>query len=81
MLNVERYITVFDKKDDFLYEVNVDFIDLEALKKIFPPYEDDPDFVMLYQIGENQANELARVVDFEFDFEKYQYELSTYEKK
>jgi hypothetical protein len=49
--------------------------------KIFPPYEDAPNFIILYQIGENQANELARVVDFEFDFEKYQYELSTYEKK
>jgi hypothetical protein len=81
VLNVERYISVFDKKDNFLYEVNVDFIDLDALKKIFPPYQDDPYFIMLYQIGENEANELAAVADFEFDFQKYQYELTTYEKK
>ena len=81
MLNVERYITVFDRKGDFVYEVNVDSIDLTILKKIFPPYEDDPYFIMLYQIGENEAKELSGFVDFEFDFEKFQYELSTYEKK
>jgi len=81
MLNVERYISVFDMKGDFLFDVNIDSIGVNILKEIFPPYEEDPYFVMLYQIGENEANSLSKFTDFRFDFTKYQYELISYEKK
>jgi hypothetical protein len=81
MVNIERYITVFDDKGDFLYEKSIDSVDLEILKEIFPPYEDDPNFIMLYQIGEREASELKNYIDLDFDFTKFQYELSTYQKK
>ena len=81
MVNVERDITVFDKAGNFLYEINIDSIDVGILKKIFPPYHDDPHFIMLYQLGEKEAEELKKHINFDFDFEKFQYELSTYEKK
>ena len=80
MENVERYISVFDKNGDFFFEVNVDKIELAVLKQIFPPYEDDPYFIMLYQIGEKEALEIKKHFDLEFDFANFQYELSTYEK-
>jgi hypothetical protein len=54
---------------------------VENLKKIFLPYEDDPHFIMLYHIKEGEAQELKKYFDFEFDFKKFQYELSTYQKK
>jgi hypothetical protein len=81
MQNNERYISVFDKKDDFVFEVNIDSIDVEILKKIFTPYEEDPDFVMSYPIGEMNANILKKYIDFEFDFSEYSYDIITYAKK
>jgi hypothetical protein len=77
----QRWITKFDKNGNFIEdEISVDSIEIETLKNIFIQYEDDPYFVMLYHIYENEALELKKYIDFNYDFTKFQYELSTYNK-
>lgn len=63
-MKIERIITVFEKNvgGKFLKEINADVIDIELLRKLFKPIEDDPNFYRPYQITQSEYNELLKFV-------------------
>jgi hypothetical protein len=65
LMKIERIITVFEKSDGgrFLKEINADVIDLELLRKLFEPFDDDPNFYRPFQINEREYKELINYVD------------------
>lgn len=64
-MKIERIITVFEKCDDgkFLNEINADAVDIELLRKLFKPFDDDPNFYRPFQITEKEYKELINYVD------------------
>lgn len=64
-MKIERIITVFEKNKDgkFLSEINADAVTLELLKKLFVPFEDDPNFYRPYPIEDKQYSELKNIIN------------------
>jgi hypothetical protein len=78
-MQIERVINAFDKSsEELVYEINVDAIKLEALQDIFHPASDDLVMYLNYDINSEKAQALARYIDINFDFEKYDYQLACY---
>jgi hypothetical protein len=60
-MQIERLITVFDNKTEGLKEeINIDYVGLDQLKKIFSPIDDDP---LMYNVYEIKANQLQSIND------------------
>lgn len=74
----KKIISEFSKSDKLLTKEWEVSIDVSILKKIFKPYEDDPDLVMVYSINRKNATELLKYQNFEFDFKTKIYEMGTY---
>ncbi len=73
-MKIERIITVFDKNSEsHVCDINIDIIDLDALKRIFHPDADDPLMYNVYQITEAEANELHSFIRINFEFDKFYY--------
>ena len=80
-MKIERVVTVFDNKTERLIkEINVDYIDVEQLKKIFNVPGDDPMMYKVYEItpGHVQTvNELLRnTIVFDLGKNAYYFECS-----
>jgi len=59
LLRVERSIHIYKNEDnDFVEEINVDFIPLDTLKEIVPPPPDDP---LLYDGYELDLSQLQKI--------------------
>ena len=57
-MKIERLITVFDNNTEELKgEINIDYVDVEELKKIFRPFEDD----FMYKIYEIKSDHVQMV--------------------
>lgn len=53
-MKIERTITVFDNtSEELIDEINIDYISLEDLKKVFNPSSDDPLMYNVYEIKSN----------------------------
>lgn len=81
-MDVTRVIVVYDKlTEEFVKEINVDFIEFEYLKDIFKPSEDDPSLYKPYDIFSDKSEKLKNHIDLSFDFSNYTYELSCYQAR
>ncbi len=79
-MKIERVISWFDRNTEVLQgEFNVDAIPLETLKDIFNPSEDDPLMYNPYTIYSEEAQKLKNILDFQFDFEKYVYQIDCFQ--
>ncbi|HWZ21967.1 MAG TPA: hypothetical protein VNW06_04900 [Cytophagaceae bacterium] len=79
-MKVVRLISWFDKFDDTLIgEYNVDNVSLEVFKSIFNPPPEDYLMYNPYTITEEEVEKLKNVIDFEFDFNKYFYQLDCFQ--
>jgi len=79
MEKIERVISWFDKTTEKLKgEKNIDPISLERLKSIFSPPPNDPFMIYVYTITEKHASQLKEMIDLEFMFDKYDYQLECF---
>ncbi|MDB5211191.1 MAG: hypothetical protein JWQ30_2018 [Sediminibacterium sp.] len=81
MSDIERLISVFNKNDESLVsEINVDHINLEDFRIIFSPPADDRDLCNVYPIGQDEAFKLKPLIDIDFNFSTYVYQLDYFAK-
>ena len=80
-MEIERVISWFDKKSgEFIDEYKIDpFLNLDQLRGIFQPYDKDEEMHMVYDIEAQQAKELRKYFEFDFNFEKYKYQLDCFQ--
>jgi hypothetical protein len=79
-IKIERIISWYDKDSEFpVSRRNINIIDLEILKNIFLPDDKDPSMYLAYLINEKEAIELRKLVDIDFEFDKYYYQLECYQ--
>jgi hypothetical protein len=79
---VERVISVFCRQDGSLVnEINVDHINLELLRGVFKPKHYDNDLHYVYPINIEEATLLKSIIDFDFDFDNYEYQLDCFAKE
>lgn len=74
-----KIISEFDKDTEELTRKWEVLIDIPILKQIFKHYPDDPDLIMVYPINKTQSKKLLKYQNFEFDFERYDYIIGTYQ--
>ena len=81
-MEVLRYITWYDElSNKRLGEFRIDqIVALEQLLKIFEKYQNDSFLYMVYDISNDQAEQIQKYVDFNFNFEKFIYNLDCYQK-
>jgi hypothetical protein len=79
-MEVVRLISLYDKKtEELIREYNIDFIGIDALRKIFSPPEDDPLMYNFYWIEENEVGQMKEFIDLDFDLEKYIYQVECFQ--
>ena len=77
-MKIERLITVFDNTTDLLEsEINIDYIDLEQLKRIFNPPSEDPLMYFIYEIKPDNVQLISVLLkdDIVFDFKAKSYSV------
>jgi len=80
-MKLERVITVFDNKtENLLEEINIDYVDLNDLKRVFAPPVDDPLMYNVYEIKRDlipAVNLLLRVgINFDLQANTYYVECN-----
>lgn len=80
-MRIERVISWFDKSsEELLGEYNIDYIDLEVLKKIFVPKKEDPLMYDPYTINYKESRKIKPyLTNFVFDFEKFIYQVDCFQ--
>ncbi len=79
-MKIIRIITNYHKLTEVLInEIDVSSIDKEYLLKIFSPPIDDPEMYNSYEIDEQIAFELNKILTFKFDFHNFDYFLECYQ--
>lgn len=79
MDKIQRLISWYDKITEKLQgEKNIDTISLERLKLIFSPPPNDPFMIYIYPITEKHAQQLKEIINLEFLFDKYDYQLECF---
>lgn len=76
-MKIERIITIFEKVENgiFIKELNADNVNVSILKKLYKPYDDDPDFYRPYHIEQNQYDELIKYVEELKNYPSLNYDL------
>ncbi|TSE03805.1 DUF7683 domain-containing protein [Aquimarina algiphila] len=78
---IQRSITFYEKSGETLIGERIlleeDFPLLE-LKRMFETSEKDPLLYEQYNINKEMANRIANMIDFSFDFDKYEYFFETF---
>ncbi|WP_138483552.1 DUF7683 domain-containing protein [Dyadobacter bucti] len=75
-MEIERSITVYNRKTERLKEeINIDYIDLVELKRIFKPVDEDPLMYMAYEISEDLVQPVNELLGnkIKFDLQKNSY--------
>jgi len=75
-MKLERLITIFDNNTEGLKEeINIDYIDLELLKKMFNPPSDDPLMYNVYEIQLDRVQAINKLLKdkIKFDFKANAY--------
>ncbi|MBW4891122.1 hypothetical protein KXQ82_15460 [Mucilaginibacter sp. HMF5004] len=79
-MKIERLISWYDKDtQDLVGEQNIDFLEFQDLKKIFMPQPNDPLMYNPYNIYVHEAEMLKLLLDFDFDFERFNYQLDCFQ--
>ncbi|AZI24058.1 hypothetical protein EA772_01380 [Pedobacter sp. G11] len=80
-MKIERIISWFNKtNEELLGEYNIDHIDLDILKQIFPSKEEDPLLYDPYTIHRKEAKKLQPYLkDFTFELEKFIYQIDCFQ--
>lgn len=81
-MKVERLISLFNREtEEFIEEINIDYIPLDTLKMIFKSRGDDPLMLDPYQIDEEKLNALNQYLEsrIEPDFKKFIYQLDCFD--
>ena len=79
-MNIERLISKFDKDGELSEEINIDFIPIETLRKVFTPVADDINLICVYTIGKEEAEKLENLLEIKFDLSNYSYQLDCFKK-
>lgn len=74
----EIYISYFDKKTEELIDEMKLKIGTEKLRNFLHPYKGDINYNLVYEIGYREANEIKKLINMEFDFNKYNYYIQKY---
>ncbi|SKB90430.1 DUF7683 domain-containing protein [Macellibacteroides fermentans] len=79
-MKVTRAIVLYDKKTENYvknYPIN---ITVDEIKHIFTPYDwGDPLFYGCYEIDKDIVKKLQKYLDFDFDFDLFDYYLEAYQ--
>lgn len=79
-MKIERIISCFDKQTEKLKEeYNIDHVDIEELKGIFHPSDDDPLMYNPYTIGQKEASMLKKFISIEFDLQHFFYQVDCFQ--
>ncbi|KAF0128628.1 MAG: hypothetical protein FD155_3077 [Bacteroidetes bacterium] len=79
-MKIERLISWFSIQDEVLIgEIVIDTIELNTLKEIFKPQTNDPLMYNPYPINEEIAKKLQEYLHFDFEFEKFIYQLDCFQ--
>ena len=79
-MKVVRLISLYDKKTKKLVrEVNIDFIDFHILKKIFNPPLRDSLMYDFYWVEKEEAKLIKEYVSFDFELDKYIYQVECFQ--
>jgi hypothetical protein len=75
-MRIQRLITIFDNETELLKEeIKIDYIELNTLKLIFNPKEDDPLMYNVYEIKSEKAliinDLLTDKLNFDFNSNTY----------
>ena len=69
-MKIERLITVFDNKTEKLKEeINIDYVDLDQLKKIFNAPTDDPLMYNVYEIKPDHVGPVNMLLKDKVEFD------------
>jgi len=75
-MKIERVITVFDNITELLTEeINIDYIDLEKLRSLFNPSDNDPLMYDVYEIKADLVPSISKLLkeEIKFDLQKNTY--------
>jgi hypothetical protein len=81
-MQLQRFISVFDKANEkMLKEINIDYIPLKILRKIFTTKEDDPQLYDPYSIRKKEGLLLTQYLEppIIFDFDQFIYQLDCFQ--
>ncbi len=79
MKNIERLISVFDKfNGDILQEIDVSYLTIDQLKKIFKQMPNDYSFVHVYPIGKDESIFFENLLNTKFNLEMFIYQLDCF---
>jgi len=79
-MKIERIISWFDlNTEELLGERNIDNVPLEVLKQIFKPEEEDPLMYNPYTINIEEAAQLEKLIDIEFDLKRFFYQVDCFQ--
>jgi len=69
-MKLERLITVFDNETELMKEeINIDYVELNELKKIFNPAIDDPLMYNVYEIKPNHVQFINKLLKDKVEFD------------
>jgi hypothetical protein len=75
-MRIQRLITVFDNETELLKEeIIIDYIELNALKLIFHPKDDDP---LMYNVYEIKPEKVALINDLLTEKLSFTFEANSY---
>lgn len=79
MSDYRRFICYYDKKTELFVNKFSFEIDINLLREIFIPYQNDENYLyMCYEIGFKEALEINKIIDVDFNFEKYDYYMEVW---
>jgi len=79
-VKIERVISWFDRNtEELIGEHSVNSISLKSLKRIFSTSDSDPLMYNPYDIDVEKGKELSLLTGFEFNHEKYVYQIDCFQ--
>ena len=79
MSDYRRFICYYDKKTELFVNKFSFEIDINLLHEIFLYYQNDENYLyMCYEIGFKEALEINKIIDVDFNFEKYDYYMEVW---
>lgn len=77
-MKIERILSCFDKKSEqLLWEENIDNVDLNVLKSLLKPQNDEY-LHLVYKVDKSNYKSFEELLKIEFDLKKYIYEIGCF---
>lgn len=77
-MSLTRFVCIFDLRENFVSEIDITSVDIQKLKDIFHPKDDDSNMIYVYNISEKEAVAFTRLTSIKFDFSTFLYEMTCY---